>query len=112
MDRTRSYPGPELSVRDFPDDWIVPNQHDYVVVDEGVPVGVLPLTRLIFLRKGSWATTQLSSVLRRNIPKAWPDEPIDDVLERMADNSLTIIPVMERESDKLLGTVTSMTSST
>ncbi len=106
MDRTRSYPGPELSVRDFADGWIVPNQHDYVVVDEGVPVGVLPLTRLIFLRKGSWETTQLSSVLRRNIP-TWPDEPIDDVLERMADNSLTIIPVMERESDKFLGTVTS-----
>ena len=85
MDRTRTYPRPSMSVRNFADDWIVPNQHDYLVLDEGVPVGVLPLTRLIFLRKGSWATTHLSSVLRRNISKAWPDEPIDDVLERMAD---------------------------
>ena len=49
----------------------------------------------------------MSSVLHRNIPKAWPDEPIDDVLDRMADNSLTIIPVMEGESDKFPGTVTS-----
>ena len=50
-------------------DRIVPYQHDYVVDGDGVPVGVLPLTRLIFLRKGFWATTQLSSVLRWNIPK-------------------------------------------
>ena len=46
-------------------------------------------------------------MLRRNIPQAWPDEPVDDVLQRMADHSLTVIPIMERESGKFLGTVTS-----
>ena len=106
-DRTRIYPGSALSVQAFSDDWVVANQYDYLVVDEGIPVGVVSLNRLRFLRKDSWANTPLSEVLRRNIPQAWIDEPVDDVLQRMADHSLTVIPVMERESGKFLGTVTS-----
>lgn len=98
-----------MSVRDFADDWIVPNQHDYVVIDDGVPVGVLPLTRLIFLGKGLGDDPV---ELRRNIPKALPDEPIDDVLERTAGNSLTIIPVMERGSASSREPSRGMTSST
>ena len=106
-DRTRTYPGSALPVQSFSDDWVVPNQYDYLVVDEGMPVGVVSLSRLRFLRKDAWANTPLSEVLRRNIPQAWFDEPVDDVLQRMADHSLTVIPVMERESGKFLGTVTS-----
>ena len=107
MDRTRTYPNPALSVRSFANDWLVPHHQDYLVVEEGAPVGVVSLTKLRFLRKGSWGDTPLSEVLRRNVPQAWPDEPIDDVLERMATHSLTIIPIMERESGKFLGTITS-----
>lgn len=106
-DRTRAYPGSGLSVQSFSDDWTVPNQYDYLVVDEGVPVGVVSLSRLRFLRKDTWSNTTLHEVLRSNFPQAWPDEPVDDVLQRMADHSLTVIPVMERESGKFLGTVTS-----
>ena len=79
----------------------------YLVVDEGVPVGIVSLSRLRFLRKDTWSNTPLNEVLRGNIPQAWPDEPVDDVLQRMADHSLTVIPIMERESGKFLGTVTS-----
>ena len=107
MDRTRTYPDPALSVRSFANDWLVPHQQDYLVVEEGAPVGVVSLTKLRFLRKGSWGDTPLRDVLRRNVPQAWPDEPIDDVLERMAAHSLTVIPIMERDSGKFLGTVTS-----
>ena len=107
MDRTRTYPDPALSVRSFANDWLVPHQQDYLVVEEGAPVGVVSLTKLRFLSKGSWGDTPLSDVLRRNVPQAWPDEPIDDVLERMAAHSLTVIPIMERDSGKFLGTVTS-----
>ena len=106
-DRTRAYPGSALSVQSFSDDWTVPNQYDYLVVDDGVPVGVVSLSRLRFLRKDAWPHTPLREVLRRNIPQAWPDEPVDDVLERMADHSLTVIPIMEQESGRFLGTVTS-----
>ena len=107
MDQTRTYPDPALSVRSFANDWLVPHQQDYLVVEEGAPVGVVSLTKLRFLRKGSWGDTPLRDVLRRNVPQAWPDEPIDDVLERMAAHSLTVIPIMERDSGKFLGTVTS-----
>ena len=107
MDRTRTYPEPALSVRSFANDWLVPHQQDYLVVEEGAPVGVVSLTKLRFLRKGSWGDTPLRDVLRRNVPQAWPDEPIDDVLERMAAHSLTVIPIMERDSGKFLGTITS-----
>ena len=107
MDRTRTYPTPDVSLRTFANDWLVPNQQDYLVVEEGVPVGVVSLAKLRFMRKGSWGDTALGSVLRRNVPQAWPDEPIDDVLERMANHSLTIIPIMERDSNKFLGSIAS-----
>lgn len=106
-DRTRTYPPSTLSVQSFSDAWTVPNQYDYLVVDEGSPVGVVSLNRLRFLRKDAWAHTPLHEVLRRNIPQAWPDEPVADVLQRMAEHSLTVIPITERESDKFVGTVTS-----
>ena len=113
IDRTRDYPGPALPVRSFLDDWIMPNQRDYLIVEEGAPVGTVSLTRLnvrrrlLFWRKGSWGDAPLSVYMRRNPPHAWSDEPIDDALERMADNSLTIIPVMDRRSGEFLGMVDS-----
>lgn len=106
-DRSRKYPGSAVSVQAFSDEWVVPNQFDYLVVDEGIPVGVVSLNKLRFLRKDAWATTPLGEVLGRNLPLAWLDEPVDDVLQRMADHALTVIPVMERESGRFVGTVTS-----
>ena len=39
------------------------------------------------------------------MPRAWPDEPVDDVLERMTDDSLTVIPIVERDTGRFLGSV-------
>ena len=107
MDRTRIYPAPELSVKDFLNEWTVPNQSDYIVVKDGAPAGVVSLAKLHRLDKRSRADTPLGKLLRRNIPRAWPDEPVDDVLERMADHSLAIIPIVERGTDRFLGSVAS-----
>ena len=107
MDRTRTYPGSALSVMDFVDKRVVSHQPDYVVVDGGAPVGIVSLGRLRRLARGSWPSTPLRDVMHRNIPRARPDEPIDEVLERMTDHSLTVIPVMERGTDRFLGSVTS-----
>ena len=107
VDKTRTYPTSSISVKSFVDEWTVPGQHDYVVMDDGEVTGILSMTRLRFVPKGSWETTPLGNVLRLNTPQAWPDEPIDDVLERMASHSLTVIPVHDRESDEFIGTVTS-----
>ncbi len=111
MDRTRSYPGPDIVVRDFLNHWTVPNQEDYLILDGGVPLGTVSLSRLNFRRRllfwnrSSFYNTPLRAVMRRNPPQANPDETIDDVMERMTANSLTVIPVHDRNSGQFLGMV-------
>ena len=113
MDRTRAYPGPDVPVKGFLENWLVPNQTDYLIVEDGVPLGTVSLARLnfrrrvFFWRRGSFGDTTLRALMRRNPPHASPDEPIDDVLERMAANSLTIIPVRDRFSREFQGMVDS-----
>ena len=113
IDRSGSYPEPDLSVNDFLRDWIVPNQTDYLIMERGVPVGTVSLTRvnfrrrLLFWRRGSFGETPLRALMRRGPPHSNPDEPIQDALERMAENSLTIIPVMDRSTGQFLGMVSS-----
>lgn len=113
MDRTRSYPDPDVTVSAFLDDWLVPNQTDYLIVERGVPVGTVSLTRVnfrrrvFFWRKGSFGETPLRALMRRGPPHANPDEPIQDALERMAENSMTIIPVMDRDTGEFMGIVSS-----
>lgn len=53
----------------------------------------------------SFARYALEGVRVRNVLE--PEGPIDDVLERMTDHSLTVIPVMAPDSGEFLGTVTS-----
>ncbi len=113
MDRTRTYPEPELTIGDFLKDWTVPNQNDYLVMEEGAVAGTVSLNSLNFLRRAllqrqsSFDDTSLRRTMRRNPPIAHPDEPIDDVLERMAASSMTIIPVTARDSGEFLGMVSS-----
>jgi CBS domain-containing protein len=86
----------------------MPNQHDYAVVNNGELSGLVSLSMLRYLPKETWSSTTLEKVVRRGAtPKAWPDEPVEDVLQRMTEHSLTILPVVERESEEFLGTVTS-----
>ena len=111
MDRTRSYPGPDIAVGDFLNHWTVPNQEDYLVLDKGVPAGTVSLARLNFRRRlffwkrNSFASTPLRAVMRRNPPKANPDELIEDVMERMTAHTLTVIPVHDQNSGQFLGMV-------
>ena len=113
MDRTRSYPDPEVTVASFLTDWQVPNQTDYLIIERGVPVGTVSLTRLnsrkrlFFWRRGPFRDTPLRQLMRRGPPHANPDEPIEDALERMTASSLTIIPVMDRRTGEFLGMVDS-----
>ena len=107
LDRTRTYPDSTLSVRAFADMWIVPHQQDYVVVDQGELTGIVSLGMLRYLPKDSWSTTRVGRIVRRNPPHAWPDEPVEDVLQRMTERSLTVMPVMHRESGEFLGMIAS-----
>ncbi len=107
LDRTRSYPNPNLSVRKFVDQWIIPQQHDYLIVENGTVSGIVSLGMLRYLPKDAWSSTQLGSVVRRKTPLARPDEPVEDVLQRMTESTLTVMPVVEEESEEFLGMVTS-----
>ena len=107
LDRSRRHPDTSVSVRDFTERWTVPHQHDYVVVRNGTLAGLVSLSTFRYLPKASWPSTVLNDVLRHQTPVAWPDEHVEDVLQRMTENSLTAIPVVERETEKFLGAVTS-----
>ena len=107
LDFRRNYPGPTQSVRAFADRWIVPHQQDYVVVDKGELAGIVSLSMLRYLPKEAWSTTRVGKIVRRDPPQASPDEPVEDVLQRMTERSLTAMPVMDRESGKFLGALTS-----
>ena len=107
LDLRRGYPDPSLSVRAFADRWIVPHQQDYVIADKGELAGIVSLGMLRYVPKESWTTTPLSRIVRRNPPVARPEEPVEDVLQRMTEKSLTVLPVVEPESGKFVGVITS-----
>ena len=107
MDKTRTYPNSALSAKNFVDYWTVPKQQDYLVVDQGTVEGIISLPRLQAMPMRLRANTPLRNVLRTDPPQAQPDEPIEDVLKRMTDHSLSVIPVMDRDSGKFLGSITS-----
>ncbi|MDE0101552.1 MAG: cation:proton antiporter [Bryobacterales bacterium] len=107
LDRTRTHPHPELSVRAFADRCVVPGQNDYVIASAGKFVGIVSLSMLRYLPRTEWARTRLDSVVRRAALRAAPQELVEDVLHRMQEHSLTAIPVIEPEDGQFLGSVTS-----
>ncbi len=107
LDPNRAFAESRMTVRAFVDRWIVPHQQDYVVADKGKLAGIVSLGMLRYLPKGSWSTTELGKIVRRNTPRAHRDEPVEDVLQRMTERSLTVMPVVERESGKFVGAVSS-----
>ena len=107
LDTTREYPRSDTSVAEFIDAWTVPDQTDYLVVDDGEVSGVVSTSGLRSIRRGSQAKALLRDVLRANHLLARPDEAIHDALERMTNASQSVIPVQDRESGRFLGSVTS-----
>ncbi len=105
LDRSRSYPNRSLTVKEFAERWILPQQNDYLVVDKGEFVGIVSLSMLRYLPRTEWHHSSLERVLRRNTPNADSDEFVEDVLQRMTDNSLTVLPVFDKSTGKFIGSV-------
>ncbi|MCY4355599.1 MAG: CBS domain-containing protein [Truepera sp.] len=61
---------------------------------------------LRYLPKGTWFDTHLGDIARVSALHARPDEPVEDALQRMTENGLTAIPVMDPESQTFVGAVT------
>ena len=107
LDRLRPYPRTSMSVRAFTTNWATAQQHDYVVLDEDSVPGIVSIGMFRYLPEHAWASTTLAQLVRLDPPVAWLDEHVEDVLQRMAENNLTAIPVLERESGGFVGALNS-----
>ncbi|MFQ6026899.1 MAG: cation:proton antiporter [Dehalococcoidia bacterium] len=100
------FPSADLSVPDFLERWVVPEQQDYVTVDEDNKLaGVFSLRRLRSLPRDRWADLTVGDLIRRNYPLAYPNTSLDDVLEQMVDYRLSVIPVIDPDEGLVLGAV-------
>lgn len=107
LDRSHPYPGPQVSLREFADNWTAPDQMDYLVVENDEVVGLVSLPRLRLTPEREWATTPLRQVVRTRFPNAAPEDHLEDALKRMTHHGTHIIPVRDRESGAFLGSITS-----
>ena len=107
MEGNQKHPPDNLNVQKFLDYWVVPDQQEYVVVTESNTLaGVVALQDIRHLPEKWRKDMPISNYMEKNIPVAGPDEYLDDVLRRMAEHDLSVIPVVEPITGKLLGSVT------
>ena len=107
LDRLRPHPRTSMSVRTFTANWATPQQHDYVVLDEDSEPGIVSIGMFRYLPEDAWTNTTLGQLVRPDPPVARLDEHVEDVLQRMAENNVTAMPVMDRESGRFVGALNS-----
>jgi len=107
LDRSRNYPQQSLTVKTFAEHWLLPEQHDYVVMNNGELAGVVSLSMLRYLPRSEWSHTPLEQVLRRDTPFGQSDELLEDMLQRMTENALTVLPVADAETGEFIGSIAS-----
>jgi len=107
VDDSREYPSSDTSVAEFLENWTLPNHHDYLVIDGEEVAGVVSTKGIRSLRRGKRSAATLQSVMRDSTLTAWPDELLQDAMEKMANASQSVIPVLDRESGQFLGSVAS-----
>lgn len=108
LDRSRTHPNTSLTVKTFTEQWLLPEQHDYVVVDEGQQlVGIVSISMLRYLPRSEWDTTTLTQTLRHNTPTATTEDYVEDALQTMIDNSITVLPVTDAETNQFIGSIAS-----
>lgn len=107
IDKGRQFPTVSISVQKFVDFWVVPDQQDYVVVGQsGTLAGIASVHDLRKLPNDQWDSTPLEKLVEPHHAVAWPDEPLDDVLERMADNRLAVLPVVDPLTNEVISSIT------
>ncbi len=107
LDRSRTHPNTSLTVKTFTEQWLLPEQHDYVVVDQGQLVGIVSISMLRYLPRSEWDTTTLTQTLRHNTPTATTEDYVEDALQTMIDNSITVLPVTDAETNQFIGSIAS-----
>ncbi len=108
LDRGRQFPNSGITIQKFIDLWASSDQSDYVVVNEPKKLaGVVYLKDIRHIQKERWGTVTLDDLLELEPVVASPDDLLDDVIRRMADGNMTVVPVIDKASGELVGSITS-----
>ncbi len=107
LDTHRAHPDQSLNVKTFADQWLLPHQHDYVVVDGGDLAGIVSIGMLRYLPRNEWDTTMLNQTLRHNTPTATTEDYVEDALQAMTENAITVLPVLDAETNRFIGSIAS-----
>ena len=107
LDHFRPHPEASQTVKSFAEDWLLQDQHDYVVVDHDKLAGIVSGSMLRYLPHSEWGHTQLRQVLRQNTPLAYSDELLEDAFQRMTENALTVLPITDSKTGKFMGSISS-----
>jgi CBS domain-containing protein len=107
LDPYRAHPEATQTVKTFAEDWLLQDQHDYVVVDHGALAGIVSVSMLRYLPNVEWDHTPLSQMLRQNTPTAYSDDFLEDALQRMTENSLSVLPVVDSDTGAFRGSISS-----
>ena len=105
LDPYRPHPEVSQTVKTFSEDWLLQDQHDYVIVEHGALVGIVSLSMLRFLPHAEWEHTPLSQMLRQQTPTAYTDDYLEDALQRMTEYSLSALPVVDSDSGEFRGSI-------
>jgi len=108
LDRGRQFPNSGISIQKFIDLWASSDQSDYVVTREPKRLaGMVYLKDIRHINKERWGTVIIDELLELEPIMASPDELLDDVIRRMADGNVTVVPVVDKETGELVGSVNS-----
>ena len=107
LDRYRAHPESSQTVKGFAEDWLLQDQHDYIVVDHGELAGIVKVSMLRYLPRSEWDHTPLAQMLRHDMPAAHSDEFLEDVLQRMTESALIALPVTDAKTGKFIGSISS-----
>jgi Na+:H+ antiporter len=107
LDQGRQFPSSAITIQKFVDLWASSDQADYVVTGEPKRLaGVVYLKDIRHISKERWGTVVLDELLELEPIVASPDELLDDVARRMADGNVTVVPVIDKATGELVGSIT------
>jgi len=76
------------------------------IVESERLVGIVTMSDLLRIPREKMNSTDLKSIMTRNLLVAYPDESLLDVLNKMTQNGVGRLPVIARETNKLIGIIT------
>lgn len=106
LEKGRRFANADLTVQQFMELWAGRERQDYVVTEgQGKLAGILSLRKVRRIPQNTWPNIRIGSLLNRRPVVTYPDKPLEDFLEQMAEYSVSVFPVVDRDSGALLGSV-------